>query len=284
MRIAERAGFGERRTVTVIPASIEGADRGFLKRLIARAGSDDRVTALFLGGSHASGNADAYSDLDLYLITTDAGYDGVLAERKEILRSVGDIVFLEEHSDFGFLLLLYIFADGVHGEIALAPARALDDVHSGPHKVLVDKERLIRDHVFPTGGLEDLTRRELVRKSLVWFWYDRSLLHTALRRGNLWTAHFYLERCRERCLDLAWLRSHPHNWPGGHEKAEVVLDSEMLEQLASTMARLQGGDITRAATQVTNFFEEVGAEVAEDVGVDYPKRLAETVRARLTGG
>jgi predicted nucleotidyltransferase len=86
--------------VTVIPASIEGADRGFLERLIARVGSDDRVTALFLGGSHASGNADAYSDLDLYLITTDAGYDGVLAERKEILRSVGDIVFLEEHSDF----------------------------------------------------------------------------------------------------------------------------------------------------------------------------------------
>jgi hypothetical protein len=60
--------------------------------------------------------------------------------------------------------------------------------------------------------------------------------------------------------------------------------SETLEKLAPTIARLQGDDITRAATQVTNFYEEVGAEVAEDVGVDYRKRLAETVRARLPGG
>jgi hypothetical protein len=65
MQVADRAGFGERGTVTVIPTSIESADRGFLERLIARVSSDDRVTALFLGGSHASGNADPYSDLDL---------------------------------------------------------------------------------------------------------------------------------------------------------------------------------------------------------------------------
>ena len=33
--------------------------------------ADERVVAAFLGGSYARGTADAYSDLDLYLITTD---------------------------------------------------------------------------------------------------------------------------------------------------------------------------------------------------------------------
>ena len=77
----------------VIPDTVGGADRTFLERLIARLDADHRVAALFLGGSHATGTADEYSDLDLTLITTDEGWESVHAERRELLSSLGEAIF-----------------------------------------------------------------------------------------------------------------------------------------------------------------------------------------------
>ena len=45
-----------------------------ISRFIAACQADERVVAAFLGGSYATGRADTYSDLDLFLITTDAAY------------------------------------------------------------------------------------------------------------------------------------------------------------------------------------------------------------------
>ena len=43
--------------------------RAFIPRFVAACRADERVVAAFLGGSYARGTADAYSDLDLSLIT-----------------------------------------------------------------------------------------------------------------------------------------------------------------------------------------------------------------------
>ena len=41
-----------------------------IRRFVAACQDDEWVIAAFLGGSYARGAADAYSDLDLYLITS----------------------------------------------------------------------------------------------------------------------------------------------------------------------------------------------------------------------
>ena len=46
-----------------------------MNRFVAACQADERVVAAFLGGSYARGTADAYSDLDLCLITTDEAYE-----------------------------------------------------------------------------------------------------------------------------------------------------------------------------------------------------------------
>lgn len=239
------------------------------------------MAALFLGGSHAAGSADEYSDLDLYLIATDTGFESLRSERKDLLDSLGETVFLEEHSDFGFLLLLFRYADGVHGEVALAPARDVHDVHGGPHLVLLDKVDLLTGHEFPAGHLDSAGRVAIVKRLLKWFWYDRALVDVALARGNLWTAHHHLEQCRERCLDLAWLRAHPDVWPGGHEKAERMLDEVTLALFAPTVVSLDSDQIHRAARLLDDLYLQLGPEIARTYAVAYPNRLIETTMGRL---
>jgi Streptomycin adenylyltransferase len=265
--------------VPPIPGSVRRTDRSFLERLVAATESDGRVATLLLGGSHAAGTADAYSDLDLTLITTDDGFESLHAERFELLRGLGDPIFLEEHDDFGFLLLLFIYADGVCGEMSLAPARAVDDVVGGPNVALFDKGG-VRAGQSDEGGLDAAARTGIVRRSLAWFWYHRRLLDVMVVRGRLWTAHHYLERCRELCLNLASMRDRPEVWPGGHEKADVLLRKETLERLAPTVVPLEKDTLIDAARAITDLYMEIGPEVAERCGVEFPAKLAASVSSR----
>jgi Streptomycin adenylyltransferase len=249
-----------------------------VERLIAYVAEDGRLVGLYLGGSHAAATADQYSDLDLTLITSDDGWESIRDDREVLFRGLGDVLFLEEHTDFGFLLILFIYADGVRGEASFAPARDFNNVIGGPNIALVDKSGLLAGYT--PHGLDKTMRQRLVRRTLVWFWYDRGLLDVFLARNRLWTAHRYLERCRERCLDLAWLRDHPEVWPGGHEKAEL-LRAETLEQLRPSVVPLERDAIASAARVCSDVYMELGAAVARANDVEFPSRLAGSVGARL---
>jgi predicted nucleotidyltransferase len=107
-------------------------------RFVAACREDTRVVGAFLGGSHAAGTADEYSDLDLYVIVDDQNYDTFFAERRAFLGRLGEPVFLEDFSDFGFDMVIFIFSSSVEGELALGRASGFDHIHGGPFEVLVD--------------------------------------------------------------------------------------------------------------------------------------------------
>src|SRR5437016_3847856 len=91
-----------------------------MKRFVAACQADARVGAAFLRGSYASGTADAYSDLDLGLITTDEAYEDFLASYEAFLRLLGEPLFLETFDRPNFVFV--IFPDGTEGELALGRA------------------------------------------------------------------------------------------------------------------------------------------------------------------
>jgi predicted nucleotidyltransferase len=264
-----------------VPKGLRDTDRAFLDRLVSRAGDDERVTALMLGGSHATGTADEHSDLDLYLITHDERFDSFRDGRHAFMHQLGDAVFLEEHENFGFLLLLFMYSDGVRGEIALTPARDVSEVHGGPHITLLDKDGVLHGRQFPARPINARDRRAIAAHMLIWFWYDRWLLDVALARGTLWTAHYYLERCRQTCIDLGRLRARPDLWPSGYEKAEHVIDVATLDTLASTVVALEADAMRNAAASVTQIYLALGRQVADLHGATFPDRLVNTVTAHL---
>src|SRR6266542_1108037 len=94
--------------------------QAFMDRFVAVCRTDARVVATFLGGSSVKGTADASSDLDLTMITTDDAYADFTAGRKEFLDQLGEVVFLEDfdlpHNVF------FILSDGTEGEIWIGSA------------------------------------------------------------------------------------------------------------------------------------------------------------------
>ena len=92
----------------------------FVKRFVEACQADDRVLAACLIGSYAKGKADQFSDIDLMVIANDSAYDEFYKQRGSFLRSLGDLVFLE---DFGLPdIAFYIYADGTEGELYFGTA------------------------------------------------------------------------------------------------------------------------------------------------------------------
>ena len=97
--------------------------------------SDDRILAGLLVGSYAAGTADVHSDIDVLLVVDSAMYDAVVASRAELVRDLGQPLFIE---DFDIPDTVFaVMADG--SEVELSIARADELVLDGPYQILVDK-------------------------------------------------------------------------------------------------------------------------------------------------
>jgi predicted nucleotidyltransferase len=67
--------------------------RKLLERAVARFQDDGRVVGLAAGGSLAHGAADFYSDVDLYIVVQDEGFDEIFGERDATVEAVGSPLF-----------------------------------------------------------------------------------------------------------------------------------------------------------------------------------------------
>ncbi|MCI0647437.1 MAG: nucleotidyltransferase domain-containing protein [Chloroflexi bacterium] len=250
-----------------------------IDRFVAACQADERVVAAFLGGSYARGTADAYPDVDLGLITTDAAYEAFLAGREAFIRRLGEPVFLE---DFGSAVtLFFILADGTEGELACGRESQFQHIHAGPHRVLLDKKGLLAGAVFPWPEVAQVEQIETLHRLVYWFWHDLSHFMTALGRGQPWWAYGQLEILRLDCVNLARLR---HNFSAeaeGYEKVEQALPVEQLSALQATFCPPEPGAMLQAALVIVRFYQELAPLLARTHGVIYPVDLERVMVDRL---
>jgi hypothetical protein len=250
-----------------------------VERFVAACQADARVVAAFVGGSYARGTADAYSDLDLGVITTDETYEDLRASRAAFVRLLGEPLFLE---DFGSEVnIFFILAGGTEGELACGRAGEFQHMHSGPYRVLLDKRGILAGAVFPPAAAAPAEQRETVRRLIDWFWHDLSHLITALGRGQLWWAAGQLEILRLDCVNLARLRHDGAAGAEGYEKVEQALPSTQLAPLGATFCPLERNALWGAARAIVDFYEEHAPRLAQAYGLTYPAELARLMIDRL---
>ena len=253
-----------------------------IDRFVAACQADERVVAAFLGGSYARGTADSYSDLDLYLVTTDEAYNDFFAGREAFMRLLGEPVFLEDFRDFGFDLICFIFADGTEGELGLGDESHLHSIHGGPYRVLLDKKDILAGAVFPGYEPTQHEQIEKLRRMINWFWHD---LHhhfiTPLARAQLWSAYGALEDLRLTCLNLVRLRQNFQAEAEGYEKVEQAVPVEQLAPLQPTFCLMERDAMLRTALIIVRFYQELAPPLAKAHGIPYSADLAQMECDRL---
>src|ERR1044071_535853 len=165
--------------------------QAFVDRFVEACRVDDRIVAAFLGGSYAKGHADAYSDVDLCVITTDQSFENFLNTREAFLRSLGDLVFLETFGNP--TSAFYIFADDTEGELNFGNENRLTQIHSGEFKTLLDKKNILAKATFPPFEPSSSEQMEKLRREIYVFWHELSHFITAMGRNQLWWARGQLE-------------------------------------------------------------------------------------------
>jgi predicted nucleotidyltransferase len=256
--------------------------QALVDRFVQACAADDRVVAAFLGGSNAKGKADEYSDLDLCVITSEAAFAEFYDQREAFLRSLGDLVFLE---DFGVPnLAVYIFADGTEGELNFGSEGHLDQIHSGPFRSLVDKKNILAGAEFPERAPDLAAQTEKLRDAIFVFWHEMSHFITAMGRGHMWWARGQLEALRSICVNLARLENNFSDEGVGNEpyfKIEYAMPVEKLVALQSTFCPLNKSAMLQSVEVIITFYSQMAKSLAERHGIPYPHKLEHVMLWRL---
>jgi hypothetical protein len=254
----------------------------FVNRFVRACLTDERVLAAFLGGSNAKGRADRFSDIDLCVITTDSSYQDFYKQRESFLQSLGELVFFE---NFGNPNIAYfIFADGVEGELNFGREGHLDQIHSGPFRVLLDKQNVLARAVFSEEVADAARQMEELRHNIDWFWHEMSHFITAIGRGQFWWARGQLEALRAKCVNLARLQNNFSDMGVGEEpyfKVEKEIDVEKLTPLKTTFCPMDKDTMLESAWLIVRFYQESVAQLCTTYGIPYPQSLERVMLKRL---
>src|SRR5205823_10058694 len=111
----------------------------FIQKFEQIAREDPRVLSAFLGGSLADGTEDDFSDIDIYYILEEQSYSDFTSQMRARLAEMGPLVFVEQHNNFRFNLILFIFQNVVKGELELVTTKNLKTLHAEPYRILVTR-------------------------------------------------------------------------------------------------------------------------------------------------
>ena len=250
-----------------------------IARFIDACAADERIVAAFLAGSHATGTADAYSDLDLGVVTTDAAYADVIADRRALIVQLGTPLFLDH---FGRARnVFFILADGTEGEIFFGCEGALEEIDVGPFEPLVDERGILAGAQFPFSPPDTDEQREHLRQSVHWFWHELSHFIAAFGRDDLWWAYGQLEAMRGLCVNLMRIQHGAEAQDEPYEKLAKAIPVSELASLRTTFCAMERQPMLDAAREIVRFFREHAPRVAAADGSEYPSALAALMSDRL---
>ena len=107
--------------------------------LTAFAQDDPRIEALWLQGSLATGQADAFSDIDAYLAVADDSFTDVWAERERLLVRLGGVLAWSDATTPGLTAVHALMTGGARLDLFFEKASIAPDAPRPIAKVLADK-------------------------------------------------------------------------------------------------------------------------------------------------
>lgn len=251
----------------------------FIDRFVEACSNDDRIVAAFLGGSLAGDRADAFSDVDLCVITRDDAYDDVVDDRSSLIERLGQAVFVE---DFGHSeVVSFVLTDGTEAEIFFGREGALHELRPGRHRTLFDRGGILEGVTFEAERADPEELEDVLRRTLSWFWHELSHFVKAIGRDQPWWAAGQLEALRDHCVNLVRIEQGAEAGDEPYWKLDEEIEPSALEPLRATFVAMSRVELLNAGRALVAFFRERAPRVAEAHGLNYPTELDREMVKRL---
>lgn len=269
-----------------------------LDEIVAWAERRDDIRVVLLTGSHARGEADRHSDLDVELFTTRpehyAGREW-MAEIRPVWAQLG----FEPGPDRPTRNRLTIFAGGEKVDFLVyelawlresADRGRLDALHERGYRVLLDRDGLAARLPLPSGRppLPPPPTPDELLAVVEEFWFEAWHIPKYLDRGELWVVKLRDWTMKELLLRmLEWeaatrLDGPLDVWHIGTRIASWATEDEW-RRLQEVFGRFDADDARRALLATTLLFADVSAAVAERIGATIPAELATELPAYVAG-
>lgn len=227
-----------------------------ISRIAGAAVDDGLCEAVVLKGSIGRGDADEFSDVDLYLVVSPQNRDAVLARRECYLAAYGAAVFIED-VDFGLPQKVAIFSNALHVDLYVAEPQQVGDLD--PIVPWYDPRGLF-DGVIPARA--DMTDEELARhfSSALYSLVEASSAYG--RRNYPWAAKIVSDAVGELSIVMRGLYDRRYAFLGLKRINEVIpaQDCRMLEGIFAHLGRR---DLRAAAQGVLDALDAVLSNAGE---------------------
>ncbi|MBP0579417.1 nucleotidyltransferase domain-containing protein [Labrys sp. LIt4] len=226
-----------------MPSNLPQTHANYLERVRNAVASDNRLSALLIGGSYIHGGLDEHSDLDFVIVVNDESYADVMATRLAFANALPDLVnaFTGEHVGEPRLLICLYGPPLLHVDLKFVLKSDLD------HQI----ERRAILFAREPAGIEARVQAGTVAwpnhpsewfETRTWIWLHYAA--TKLARGELYEAIGMLAFFREQVLGPLLYRRAGKNQRGVRRLEALGLDEH--GRLPATIAENNPSSVQRA--------------------------------------
>ncbi len=255
----------------------ETARAATLAALTEAARTDPRIEALWLQGSLATGQADAFSDIDAYLAVADAAFDELWGERAALLARLGGALAWSAATTPGLTAIHALMTGGARLDLFFEKASTAPGTPRPAARTLVDKTgltaRLKLDWQPPVPAVGRIVQTiiRMTRQGATW-------PLRVLGRGQWPTlAMMELDLINAQLAQLMAVRHDPANFYKNAFSTQLLLTPQECEQLAQltadAMTALSARDLAALKLvhlRVLDALVAQGRAACAALGVDYP--------------
>jgi predicted nucleotidyltransferase len=239
--------------------------QGLLDHAARLLSEDEHIAAVWLIGSLGRGDADQWSDIDLWIVVEDDAVDRVTSARSDFAASLGRLILQQDapqNAPMGgtFLTAMYSGTDGAHlVDIYWQPLSLAR--RSADTKLLFERASIPLTE--PQPDLEDEERIERAIQQTSYFWVMAAIVAKAIARRKAWKVLQLLTLTWFGLEQVRWLvgeRSAPPSYPDHPDDDPPVTTSQQLAVL-----QVMQNDMLELMKRTPALGDAVTSQVVEQV-------------------
>jgi hypothetical protein len=248
-----------------------------LAHLTAALQDDPAVVALFLGGSHGRGDADAWSDLDLIAMVDRDDQAAFLIDWRRTVDAADPVVhaFAAQAGTTHCM----VTAGWLRVDLTLRSPDQTHGLSQATHRPLIDRQGLAADLPDRLPPRTPDPRR--LSALILEFLRVAGLLPVVVGRGEFQTAALGAALQRQALIDLMVMETGNPDIRGALSLSRALPPAQMAVLDAIAFPQASFADVLVAHQALADAFLPRARALADRIGLAWPRDLAEATRARL---